>query len=739
MKIAAVFSVIITMIVGCDALRLDDSRRRAVEAQKDAGNVFISTTLIAPWQDYVDSLTTNFKLTAEDALARVLPVTSAAEDIIVDSLAAELRLALAGGVTTSESQRVLNPDGTTSRTSTSTETEAAPDISSTNIPAEADAKTAGTLKPKSTLELGVDPFQQFTAAKALLDEVKILGSFVKDAARRNDMIPYIARIQISVIPDARYQPYDTHLNLSFFSRLKCGPEKNRRPEICGKRRGAVVVPLLATDNAERQSSFRSQNVIRQLALALSAAQGSAAFGGGVNRRLERLSSALTNDVNSLLTLGSPTPGSLYVRLGAQLVGNNQYATVPRNHNVTVLVMVPVEVVEPTWDPKDQTSARLSDRVTARLNIAGSVTLRDATSGEALKRDATGDRARQIMKYVNEDLKKETGGGKISIDQAYDMMFAIFGQNYAKFRGILKEVGFTKNDGFVADIWNEFIEEFGRSGFLGDQVDLPARPPVALPPEQHFIVEDDGKTNTIIRLRGGKSLKGLPLEATLFALDPENKQVRLESKQVQVGASGRSVDLAFPSLAKLGLKQKAGGSSSNLQIELRVVDFEVYRGDLLRVKQGGTGCHAAAGVQTVKKFRLAMCYRNGLNTAKTDSKPKQPAPKMSLTAMTSMLVPTEGGGGQVMVSAKFTEKTRTLPKAKISVEGATLMSAMSADRKTVPINPDGTVTIAQDMAVTMILSNLAQNRTVTMMAKEDKPKGASVASPLKLGVGAQPGL
>ena len=125
-----------------------------------------------------------------------------------------------------------------------------------------------------------------------------------------------------------------------------------------------IVPLMVTDNMEATLHSRTVQNIRQLAGVAFFLNGR--FGGStdVNRFVQDIETVLGYDLNSLLTVARVTDNTLLVRLGAMQQGGANYAMTPRNHNVTVLLMVP-EGVSPT------------------LQVVAKTTLIDAETGVAL--------------------------------------------------------------------------------------------------------------------------------------------------------------------------------------------------------------------------------------------------------------------------------------------------------------------------------------------------------------------
>ena len=105
----------------------------------------------------------------------------------------------------------------------------------------------------------------------------------------------------------------------------------------------MVVPLLVTDTMESAFSARTTNVVRQYALALSAL----IKGFNLTTEMEGYSDSLLatvgNDYNSLYSVARLSNNTIRVRMGAMLQNTAQYAMVPQNRDVTLLVMVPKNI------------------------------------------------------------------------------------------------------------------------------------------------------------------------------------------------------------------------------------------------------------------------------------------------------------------------------------------------------------------------------------------------------------
>lgn len=680
-----------------------------VADQSEAGEAHVAGTFIAPWEDYVDRLSKEFKLKPEDALRKVLPQTSATEEQATDAVAARLRAELAP-----------TPTGGG---------DPAPDLANADAGAATSPASAltGQLKLPDTVELAVDPFHQYTAAKSLHDEVQLLSNFVRDAARRHNMVPYITRVQITLSPYARHQPYDTHVTLSFFSEIIC--ERPEEERIIGSRSGpcryyrrsdpreadlknaegpkkwafgwrrdqAVVVPLLITDSAERQLGFRSRDSIRQLSLALAAAQGGLAASLGLDARFEKLNSILANDFNSLMTVGRSSSSSVYVRLGAQTEATARYAGVPRNYNVTLLVMVP-------RDEKDAFSFAEGLRVgdVERIKISGSVAMRDSETGELLTRDPPGQRADEIKQLVSALLSP---GKELENYHARSLLWALQANDFEWFRHTLSGyfVGETQNIGSVTNVWNAAIETLGNSGYVSDRIAVPKRSPPELPAKQTILIVDDGKKDMQVLLRGGHGLEGQDLTASLKLPVKKAGTVTLQAHQIAFDAKNGGLKLTFDSFAAYGQEL---ASPASIQLILNADQREGYVN--LDQLPTGPGCVTQSAASSKSN---SACYSGALYRV---TKAKAASAKKTLSLGSSVsTIAAKDGKGRLDLDIGFTKGTDPT-KAQLAVSGATIAGFSASGGVSVTRGKEAaTLVVTAPTILTLELENLLENTEVAV--------------------------
>jgi len=361
--------------------------------------------------------------------------------------------------------------------------------------------------------------------------------------------------------------------------------------------GAFVVPLLVTDNLEGTLKSRTIDTIRQFALALSFLQGGVAGNLGMSRMREEINSVLGTDINSLYTVGRVTDNTVQIRLGAARQATAGYAMLPRNHSITLLVMVPEKVAN-------------DDRPSVR--VVTNTVMRDAETGKLLKQQPRSARLGEIKKvlkvYVGGDLpevksaevttrcqtmadelkkmscetdpqltarrdsfKTDCQSEASSTETALtNLLNKIYGNDYASFVRILKAAGWDK--GLRRDLWLDMVETLGRSEYAGAGFELPRVAQPELPVIQPVVADDDKKKLTV-RVFGGGGLVAGRLRARLIVGLKGSKPEILAATSAKVGAGGGDPVLEFISPAGTGLGKLdlSGNQINDGELRLAVAD------------------------------------------------------------------------------------------------------------------------------------------------------------------------
>lgn len=332
-------------------LRSDQKR---VCRQMDAGSAHVAVLAVAPWADYVSKLQPDFSVSSEDALKLALPVTSTREETMINAILATLKIA-APTTTLTSSETSKTADGKTTETSETKKETKPGDTSKAEKPGGEDQKPT-TDKAKISGTLAVDPMMHRLTALALFQEAKLVSLRMIDTAVPKDYTPYMVSLQITLMPNARREPYDAYTTITFVP--TSAPQMSAAYDAVAKQqkydptKEVRVVPLLVTDNIEsaRRADLTQQLV--DLSLAATAMAGNTGVSGSVRKQLNRLVSSQSHDFNSLMTVARLSENSIRVRLGA-MHANERFAVIPRTHNITLVVMVPKGVEELSYIARTQ--------------------------------------------------------------------------------------------------------------------------------------------------------------------------------------------------------------------------------------------------------------------------------------------------------------------------------------------------------------------------------------------------
>jgi len=361
-KLLRTASLLVPALCACQSGSALFEPVRAADMQ-EAGSVHVAVLAVAPWSDYASALQPDFTLTADSAVGEVArdsrwqgQQTFSGAHVGADSTLLSVQN---GSPTALEPARPNGGNG--------------PAGGGATFPAPPSSGSLGA--SGETPAIGPDSMLKYTAATALYQEVQLLNRHIRDAAIPAGFRPYMVRLQLSLMPSRRHAPYDTYTTLSFFvpgergTRSEAGAPLLTTSDAIFQRpfgNGPKVLPLVVTDNLEASVQSRSYERIRGLTASLvefeefSIANGATSFVGDLVKPMfsAMLAKALRDevygrDLNSLLTMARLSENTLRIRLGAMQEGTSDYAMVPRNHNITLLLMVPedapplVEVVART--------------------------------------------------------------------------------------------------------------------------------------------------------------------------------------------------------------------------------------------------------------------------------------------------------------------------------------------------------------------------------------------------------
>lgn len=229
---ATLVGAAIVMLSGCGAGAVRKYPPHVPVSQIDAGTTTVAVVMIEPWQNVVGDLKPAFSLTGDQAVAKVLPITSAVQDKVLDAFGAGLSVGLPSS-TVARTDEIVKADNQSRSTDQKT-------ISRETGPGEAPELSLDPVAGRSAASLpGIDlgaslfedpPILQYQAALALFQEVKLLNRYVDSAALAHGMVPYLVRLQIGVTPYANREPFDVYSRIAFFSRM----DEGDLAQICGR-------------------------------------------------------------------------------------------------------------------------------------------------------------------------------------------------------------------------------------------------------------------------------------------------------------------------------------------------------------------------------------------------------------------------------------------------------------------------------------------------------------------------
>lgn len=720
-----------------------DVAPKPVAKQDQAASSHVSVISVSRWEEYAEALQPKFVLKPEEALALAVPATMRLEEKFIDALSA--RLKLAPPVSSETSTATSSQGGEDSSTTTTTTTNNVANSAST-VTGSTNSSTGRTLTetdgpgsvstlafaPPTTPDVStigasgilqgtvaLDPMARYAAATALYQEVQLLSRYVRDATIRTDSVPYLVRLQISLLPVLRGQAYDANALISFFSGgnipvtpnlvvTDASPRTSEprlvnavyQPQTPAGKTGAqpldefntdkcpafappMVVPLLVTDNLESAAHSRSLATIREMGLALGLLSGNFAAGAHFDSVQRSLASLVGNDVNGLLTVGRVSDNTLRVRLGAMLQAESRYAMVPRTHNVTVLLFVPRELTrDKTCPPKV--------RLVARTEIT------DAVRGRTLESRTPAEIAQRLQGVATRY--------QITTDAATLERLRVLVQmnDYEQFAKALIDI--TPNQTSLSNrqqqnlkyaeaIWLELTELLVGSQFSPSTFELPAPADPKLPdPKVRALLLDDGKNAATVTLVGGSHLLASQLSASLRVTEagtPTAREFVLPATKVDVPENRQVMQFSFRSVAPL-------------VTDIAKVQFELA---VSRVAPAWEGTTERTSYRNVQFISVA-----------------QPTPAEAPFSVTSgaRVIASQDGSGTIQIT--FKRKPEAQGKVLLTVAGADLSAIQSASPPDSLARSGAEVLVSKDGAAELRLSNLTPESEVEVVLRDEKGVG-----------------
>jgi hypothetical protein len=318
-----------------------------VHSIQEAATVHTVPLSVSRWEDYRAALQPQFSTSSAAALALALPRTSISEAKQSEMAAAGVQIGLSpvakasgatpagvntsnGGSSTGAQETNTDTAENSSGTSGSKNTTKTTTTTQTTVPNE-----TALAVPTGTVVM--DPLLTYEAATAVYQEIELLNTYVKDAVQRYGYVPYVARLQVSVVPTAHLEPYDVYVDLGFFSRCMDQTDSS----------SVVVIPLLVTDDVETGQASSAVESARQLAASLGGITGNVALQAGLSQLKAAYNAILGTDYNSLYMATHAADNVLEIRLGAARSPNPKvkYAMLTQTHAVSFLMLVQKKYVD----------------------------------------------------------------------------------------------------------------------------------------------------------------------------------------------------------------------------------------------------------------------------------------------------------------------------------------------------------------------------------------------------------
>jgi hypothetical protein len=569
--VIAVIPIVMTLAIGCQSF----SKQNRVSRQDEAGSTHVAILSTIPWQTYAEALQPTFKITAEDALIQAIPDTTGIEEKLVNAFAGKLKIALPQ-TSTSSTEAITKGTGKEPTSSVESTNKTQPgDVSSiTFAPSPLGSATASGLSSSANIltnKLGIDPVLRYLVANALYQEVQLLNQQVKNAAiDESSYTPYLIRLQVSVLPRQRDEPYDAYANISFFlreskdqvppfdyivSKVSTKTESSEDSAVTERESNPnplaapmailstssspttpKIIPLLVTDNIDAALHSRATESLVQLAFALSGMVSGVGIGSDLQSASDKLRTTLGRDFNSTFTVARVSENTLRVRFGAIQQGAGTYAMLPQTHDISVLLLM----------PKGNRS----------LALISKTTMIDADKGTTLApRDRKG-----FWREVKSLIRRYGVVGSVHDAEIEKLLTNVEINDFKGFQQLIRTSKWNVDK--PESLWLDLALMRNGSQYASTTTLLPesAEPSVRLPAQTPTLL-DDAKTVTSVSVQGGEGLRANQLRAALILSGAKNgkplEELRLLANKIDVVEGGRIITASFPSLgaSKLAVDTK----------------------------------------------------------------------------------------------------------------------------------------------------------------------------------------
>lgn len=673
---------------------------------------------------------------------------------------ASLNTSVANNANTTTTSTVAT-NGSTTTTQTTT-TQQGPGTLPPNLLPAVTAPNATTLNAP-TGSIALDPMLTYQAAMAIYQEIQLLNAYVRNAALRHGYVPYLVTMQVSVVPFAHNEQYDTYVNLGFFSR--CHVSNGKGSSVVHEY-PAIAVPLLVTDDVETGQSSSASNIARQLALSLGGVTGNVALQAGLSDLKDAFKAILGTDYNSLYMVTRAADNVIQVRLGAARSANPnvQYAMLTQTHDVSFVLLVK-KAGAPDWSrcesdagpivpkPGGKGAGRRRGVGAPDIWVTSSSRFRNALTGIELAPDRNAIQTDAVTMLQRFAKYSPAAPPKFSYEHDVDPLlgdiqggdFEDFENNACKVLTPEKAAHEKCAGGPYEALWTSLTSVINMSEFAGTKIELPHARSLQPDRSQSIYLSDNCKDTVTAQVYVAGTLVPNQYEADLFL----NKKLALAATSLVQQAGGGPVTLQFASLASLqsvlrsldstheaaaikaacatsSTKGKAGSAAAP-PVPL-MVRFPSAR---LRIRQVLDGRWTGEGRPP---YRFRTIYYSG--------QPSHSGSSVSLaTAADSILsvpnsgAPQLGGLGQVRV---FVNGSSDLQDIVLSFRGAVLAAVPArGDVTAVETSPQPAASLkispgasgkfgSSPVVVDVLLEGLISGRTVTVTATGDSKSGGAGA-------------
>lgn len=551
MRTRLIASLLLAGIWACQGPELFQGHR--VESQPEAGTFHFSVVAVAPWESSVRDLQPKFEMTEAQALDSVLATTQT----VGERTSRTTAMTLAVGERRPRRGRGHGPTGSDLASGDSdnfdegagsdgTSEEDQPPVDAPEVQTESFQDLLGEA-PQSLDNLDrsaqdTDPLTKYWAASSLFQEVRLLSRSLHYALLRRGYRAYIVRLKLTLLPNARNEPYDALCSLSFFAGGDEGTAPERLPQ---------VVPILVTDDLERSKHSRRVDDTREIGLALSYLEPLASSGASLSDLLSKTQTVAGNDLNSLFTVTRLTDNTLGVRLGAAQQASSNFAMIPQNHTVSALLLVP-------------------EGEGALMEVIADARFVDTETGVELPL--------QDAAVMDHEVQRVLGRANLPMgDQASrtQLLAATRWNDWRSFSSTLKGTAGPESVPRRSQLeaWQQLAMVASRSGLSVTTFDLPTTVVMTEATsdlshgslmDQQTVATDNG-TETTIRVRTGELPYDSVAVGVLHIPAPIGAPVELLPKSVHFSPVDKHLEFCFDSLASWGASP--AGPPLELELEL----------------------------------------------------------------------------------------------------------------------------------------------------------------------------